>query len=85
MQIILIGVVIGVLARMFMPVRDPGGILAPTAVGVIGALVGDFVAHGTGLYTPYESSGLLASILGALALLAGYRLYAIERTTSAFR
>ena len=84
MQIILIGLVIGVFARMFMPARDPGGVVATTAFGVVGALAGDFLAPRAGLYTQYESSGLLAAVLGALVVLTVYRLYAVERTTPAF-
>lgn len=70
-----IGLAVGLLARFFMPGRDPGGILITIVLGVAGALVAGFLGRVFGLYPePFGGPGLIASVLGAMLLLLLYRL-----------
>jgi len=74
---ILAGLVIGILAKLAMPGRDPGGIIVTALIGMAGALVGTFV--GRALWGPAYAAGWIMSILGAVALLALYRAFAGRR------
>lgn len=71
---ILFGLVIGVIAKLLMPGRDPGGFIITILLGIAGALVGGFVGRALGFYGPDEGAGWLMSILGAIVLLAIYRM-----------
>jgi uncharacterized membrane protein YeaQ/YmgE (transglycosylase-associated protein family) len=69
-----IGLIIGALAKLVMPGRDPGGILITMLLGVAGSSLALLIGRGFGWYdTPGEAPGVLASILGAVLLLAVYR------------
>ena len=70
---ILFGLVVGALAKLVMPGRDPGGIIVTILLGIAGALVGGFIGQALGLYGPGEAAGFVMSFLGAVALLAIYR------------
>lgn len=76
---ILFGLVIGVIAKLLMPGRDPGGFIVTILLGIAGALVGGFVGRAMGFYGDGESAGWLMSILGAVILLALYRMIARRR------
>ena len=69
-----IGLIIGALAKFVMPGHDPGGILVTMLLGIAGALVAGFVGRLLGLYEPGQSAGLIISTVGAILLLAFYRL-----------
>jgi uncharacterized membrane protein YeaQ/YmgE (transglycosylase-associated protein family) len=71
---ILFGLVVGFIAKLLMPGRDPGGFIVTILLGIAGALVGGFIGKSMGFYGPNESAGWLMSILGAIVLLALYRL-----------
>ena len=71
---ILFGLVAGVIAKLIMPGRDPGGFLVTILLGVAGAFLGGFLGRSLGLYGQGEGAGMLMSILGAILLLAIYRL-----------
>lgn len=71
---ILFGLVIGVIAKLLMPGRDPGGFIITILLGIAGALVGGFIGRAMGFYGQGESAGWLMSILGAVILLALYRM-----------
>lgn len=73
---ILFGLVVGLIAKLVMPGRDPGGIIITMLLGIIGAVVGGFVGRALGLYGPGEAAGFLMSLVGAVALLALYRVFA---------
>lgn len=79
---IVIGFVIGLLARSVMPGRDPGGFVITTVIGIAGALVGSFIGQALGFYTQGEPAGLIMSVLGAILLLVGYRYLAPTASTS---
>jgi len=73
---ILFGLVVGVIAKLLMPGRDPGGFIITILLGIAGALIGGFVGRAMGFYGQNESAGWLMSILGAVILLALYRMMA---------
>ena len=71
--IILIGAVVGALAKFVMPGADPGGFFVTALLGMAGALVATFVGRFIGLYGPGQGAGFLASIVGAILVLLVYR------------
>lgn len=76
---ILFGLVIGIIAKLLMPGRDPGGFIVTILLGIAGAMVGGFVGQALGFYGEGEGAGWLMSILGAVVLLALYRMVARRR------
>jgi uncharacterized membrane protein YeaQ/YmgE (transglycosylase-associated protein family) len=77
---IVFGLIVGVIAKMLMPGRDPGGFIVTILLGVAGALVGGFLGQAMGWYAAGETAGYIVSILGAILLLALYRMIAGRRT-----
>jgi len=77
---ILFGLVIGALAKLVMPGRDPGGIIVTMLLGIAGALLGGFVGRALGWYSEGEPAGWIASFVGAVVLLALYRMFNRRRT-----
>jgi len=81
---IILGLLAGALAKAILPGDDPGGIIITTIVGVVGALVGGFVAKVLGFGDPidefFDWSTWLAAIIGAIALLLIYRAIASRNT-----
>jgi uncharacterized membrane protein YeaQ/YmgE (transglycosylase-associated protein family) len=71
---ILFGVIIGALAKFLMPGRDPGGLLVTMLLGIAGAMLGGFLGRSLGFYAPDQNAGWIMSILGAIVLLALYRM-----------
>jgi uncharacterized membrane protein YeaQ/YmgE (transglycosylase-associated protein family) len=76
---ILFGLVVGVIAKLLMPGRDPGGFIITILLGIAGALLGGFVGQAMGFYGPDEPAGWIMSILGAIILLVLYRMLARRR------
>lgn len=72
---IIVGLVVGALAKLIMPGRDPGGIIVTILLGIAGAFIASFVGRQLGWYGPGQSAGIVASIIGAIALLLIYRLF----------
>lgn len=72
---LVIGLVVGALAKLVMPGRDPGGILVTILIGVAGSMLAGFIGRAMHWYTAGQGADLIASILGAVLLLAGYRLF----------
>lgn len=70
---LIVGLVIGALAKAIMPGRDPGGILITMVIGVVGSLIAGFLGRSLGWYGENESAGIIASIIGSIILLVGYR------------
>lgn len=77
---ILFGLIAGVIAKLIMPGRDPGGIIVTILLGIAGALLGGFIGQALGFYGEGEGAGMLMSILGAIILLAIYRMMVGRRT-----
>jgi uncharacterized membrane protein YeaQ/YmgE (transglycosylase-associated protein family) len=73
-----IGLVVGALAKLIMPGRDPGGIIVTMLIGILGAFVAGFLGRLVGWYAPGQPAGLIASILGAVLLLWLYRRFAAK-------
>lgn len=76
---ILFGLVVGIIAKLLMPGRDPGGFIITILLGIAGALVGGFIGRAMGLYGTNQSAGWIVSILGAIILLALYRMMVRRR------
>ena len=70
---IIFGLVVGALAKFLMPGKDPGGIIITAIIGVVGSLIGTFIGRALWGGVDY-SAGWITSILGAIILLAGYRM-----------
>jgi uncharacterized membrane protein YeaQ/YmgE (transglycosylase-associated protein family) len=77
---ILFGLIVGAIAKLLMPGRDPGGFIITMALGIAGALLGGFLGRSVGWYGPNDSAGFLMSVVGAIALLFLYRLLFVRRT-----
>ena len=71
---ILIGLVVGIVAKLLMPGNDPGGFIITTILGIAGAFVAKYIGQALGWYAPSEPAGFLASVGGAILLLLLYRL-----------
>ena len=77
---LVIGLVAGVLAKLLVPGRDPGGIVVTVLIGIAGALLAGFVAQTLG-HAPADGwAGYLAAVAGSVALLLLYRLVIARRT-----
>jgi len=79
---IVFGLVVGVIAKLIMPGRDPGGIIVTMALGIVGAVRGGFLGRALGFYGPQEAAGWLMSIVGAIVVLMIYRLMVGRRSTT---
>jgi uncharacterized membrane protein YeaQ/YmgE (transglycosylase-associated protein family) len=67
------GLIIGAIAKLLMPGRDPGGFLITMLLGIAGAVLAGWIGRALGLYGPGEPAGWILSIIGAVILLALYR------------
>jgi uncharacterized membrane protein YeaQ/YmgE (transglycosylase-associated protein family) len=79
---IIVGLVVGALAKLIMPGRDPGGIIVTILLGVAGSLVANFLGTAVGWYGPGEAPGFLMSLLGAILLLWVYRTVRTRQRTA---
>lgn len=77
---IIFGAVVGALAKLIMPGKDPGGIIITMLLGIAGALVAGFIGRALGWYGPEDPAGFFMALIGAILLLAIYRM-AIGRRT----
>jgi uncharacterized membrane protein YeaQ/YmgE (transglycosylase-associated protein family) len=76
---ILFGLVVGIIAKLLMPGRDPGGFIVTILLGIAGALLGGFLGRTMGFYGANEGAGWIISILGAILLLVLYRMMVRRR------
>ena len=70
---IVVGLIVGALAKLIMPGKDPGGIIITILLGIAGSLLAGFLGRAVGWYQPGEATGFIASLIGAIILLAIYR------------
>jgi uncharacterized membrane protein YeaQ/YmgE (transglycosylase-associated protein family) len=77
---IVFGLIVGAIAKLLMPGRDPGGFIVTMALGIAGAVVGGFLGRALGWYGPNEPAGFLMSLLGAVLLLVLYRMLFVRRS-----
>lgn len=71
---IIIGFIVGLIAKFLMPGRDPGGFIITAILGIVGALVATFLGQALGLYAAGQSAGFIASVIGAMIVLFIYHL-----------
>src|SRR5262245_57022587 len=80
---LIVGLIVGALAKLFMPGRDPGGIIVTMLLGVAGSLLAGFVGRAFGWYhSGAHGAGIIASVIGAMVLLGIYRLVVRRRTVT---
>jgi uncharacterized membrane protein YeaQ/YmgE (transglycosylase-associated protein family) len=72
--IIVVGFIVGVLAKLVMPGRDPGGFFITAAIGIIGSLIATYGGQALGIYNADETAGFVGAFVGAIILLILYRL-----------
>jgi uncharacterized membrane protein YeaQ/YmgE (transglycosylase-associated protein family) len=81
--VIVIGLVVGALAKLLMPGKDPGGFIVTTLLGVAGSVVATMLGRAIGWYQEGQSAGFIMSVIGAVVLLAIY--HAVIRRRSVMR
>jgi uncharacterized membrane protein YeaQ/YmgE (transglycosylase-associated protein family) len=69
-----IGLIVGIVAKFFMPGRDPGGIIITCLLGIAGAAFAQWAGAAIGIYGPGEPVGFISAVIGAMVLLYLYRL-----------
>lgn len=79
--IVLVGFVVGLLAKMLTPGRDPAGFFITAAIGIAGSLLATFGGQALGLYNAGEPAGFVGSLLGAIVLLVIYHFIRRSPTT----
>jgi uncharacterized membrane protein YeaQ/YmgE (transglycosylase-associated protein family) len=77
--LIITGLIVGAIAKLLMPGRDPGGFIVTILLGIAGSLLGGFLGRALGFYHEGEPAGWIMSILGAIVLLGLYRLFVGRR------
>ena len=77
---IIFGVIVGAIAKLLMPGRDPGGFIVTMLLGIAGAVTGGFAGRALGWYGPNDGAGFFMSLLGAVLLLWIYRMMVSRRT-----
>jgi len=78
---IIFGLIVGAIAKLLMPGKDPGGFIITMVLGIVGAVLGGFVGRALGLYGPNDSAGIFMSIFGAIFVLFIYRMMVGRRRT----
>jgi len=73
---IIFGLIVGAVAKLLMPGRDPGGFIVTILIGIAGSLLGGFIGRGLGWYGEGDPVGFLMALLGAVLLLFLYRRFA---------
>jgi uncharacterized membrane protein YeaQ/YmgE (transglycosylase-associated protein family) len=71
---IIFGLIVGLVAKLVMPGKDPGGIIVTMLLGIVGALVGGFLGRALNLYGPQDAAGFIMSVVGAIVVLGIYRM-----------
>ena len=76
---ILFGLVVGIIAKLLMPGKDPGGMIVTILIGIAGSFIGSFLGRFLGWYSHGEAAGFVMSVVGAILLLIGYRVIAAKK------
>ena len=71
---IIFGLIVGIVAKLIMPGRDPGGIIVTSLLGIVGALLGGFLGRSLGWYREGDPVGFVMAVIGSIVLLIIYRL-----------
>jgi uncharacterized membrane protein YeaQ/YmgE (transglycosylase-associated protein family) len=80
--VIIIGLIVGAIAKLLMPGKDPGGFIITILLGIAGSVIATWIGHPVGLYSEGQSAGFLMSIIGAIILLAIYRVTLGKRSAT---
>ena len=70
---LIVGLIVGALAKLVMPGKDPGGVIITILLGIAGAFIAGVLGHALGWYEVGDGPGIIASVIGAVILLAIYR------------
>lgn len=81
---LLIGLIVGAIAKFVMPGKDPGGAIVTVLLGIAGSFIAGMLGHSLGWYQVGEGPGIIASVLGAVILLAIYRAVLGRRAAKSF-
>jgi uncharacterized membrane protein YeaQ/YmgE (transglycosylase-associated protein family) len=76
---LIIGLIVGAVAKFLMPGKDPGGFIITMLIGIAGSLIATFLGRALGMYRTGESAGFIMSVLGAVLLLWIYRMTVARR------
>jgi uncharacterized membrane protein YeaQ/YmgE (transglycosylase-associated protein family) len=79
---VVVGLIIGALAKLVMPGRDPGGSIVTMLLGIAGSILAGFIGRTAGWYSEGQPAGFIASIIGAVVILAIYRAIVGSGTSS---
>lgn len=71
---IVFGLIVGVVAKFVMPGPDPGGMIVTIVLGIVGALLGGWIGRALGMYQTGQPVGFIMAVIGAIVILAIYRL-----------
>jgi uncharacterized membrane protein YeaQ/YmgE (transglycosylase-associated protein family) len=77
---LIIGLIVGAVAKLFMPGKDPGGFIITILLGIAGSFVAGYLGHMLGWYQDGQAAGFIMSVLGAILLLFLYRLVISKKT-----
>ena len=78
---IIIGLLIGVVAKFLMPGKDPGGFIITILLGIAGSFLAGVIGRAMGWYQEGQPAGFIFSVVGAILLLVLYRMFFNKRTT----
>ena len=78
----IIGLVAGAIAKLLMPGKDPGGMIITMLIGIAGSIVAGYLGRAIGWYQEGQGAGFIMSVVGAILLLAVYRMMTSRRTAS---
>jgi uncharacterized membrane protein YeaQ/YmgE (transglycosylase-associated protein family) len=80
---LIVGLVVGAIAKLLMPGKDPGGFIVTSLLGIAGSVVASFIGHSLGWYRSSDvGPGVIASVVGAVILLAIYRAFVGRKLAS---
>lgn len=77
---IIIGFIVGIVAKFLMPGRDPAGFIITALIGIVGSVVATYLGRAMGFYQVGESAGFIAAVLGSIILLFIYRMVTGNKT-----
>jgi len=72
---LIVGLIAGVIARLLMPGKDPGGCIITILLGIAGAFVATYLGKFLGIYEPGETAGFIGAVIGAVIILWIYRIF----------
>ena len=72
---LIIGLLVGLMAKALMPGNDPRGFIVTSLLGIAGAFIAHLIGRSAGWYADGQPAGFIASVIGAIILLAGYRIF----------